>query len=323
MSAFINGLQKVMAVGMLGISPELALENTNILGYDQAQYTTDFNRLRADLSLSHEKYQDVVGKVIVDNKTRYTASPGSLQNKTSVYRAYVQYRGMKHFWSAGRQRIPLGVGRIWNPIDLFNPVDSEAVEPDERTGMESLRYEYAFSELSNLDATLARDKAAMRIKGYLEYADVALVGLVDEENDRDIIGWELAGRLPNTGIELRSEGGSFHDRSSGERHTEFIIGAEYGFANSLTLLGEYKFSDEDAGDYLGAMLSYQPAMLWVCSMIGITSLEDSSGFVAPSVGYSLSDEMTLGLGAFLYYGDEEEIFGSAADRYYLRWFVHF
>ncbi|MCI5143155.1 MAG: hypothetical protein D3909_15800, partial [Candidatus Electrothrix sp. ATG1] len=68
MSAFINGLQKVMAVGLLGISPELALENTNILGYDQAQYTTDFNRLRADLSLSHEKYQDVVGKVIVDNK---------------------------------------------------------------------------------------------------------------------------------------------------------------------------------------------------------------------------------------------------------------
>ncbi|MCI5143282.1 MAG: hypothetical protein D3909_16465, partial [Candidatus Electrothrix sp. ATG1] len=208
-------------------------------------------------------------------------------------------------------------------IDLFNPVDSQAVEPDERVGTESLRYEYAFSELSNLDATLARDKAAMRIKGYLEYADVALVGLVDEANDRDIIGWELAGRLPETGIELRSEGGSFHDRSSGERHTEFIVGAEYGFAKSLTLLGEYKFSDEEAGDYLGAMLSYQPAMLWTCSLLGIASLEDSSGFVAPSVGYSLSDEMTLSLGAFLYYGDEEDIFGGAADRYYLRWFVHF
>ncbi|MCW5202732.1 hypothetical protein VU10_03470 [Desulfobulbus sp. US1] len=323
MSEFINRLHKVLAFGMLGISPELGLENTNIAGYDELHHFTDFNRLRAELTLEHEEYSDIVGRVIVDNKTRYTATPDSLGNKTSVYRAYLQYKGLKHFWSAGKQRIPLGVGRIWNPVDVFNPVDPEAVEPDERIGTESLRYEYAFTELSNLDVTLARDKAAMRIKGYLEYVDAALIGLVDEDNDQDIVGWELAGRLPETGIELRSEGGSFHDRSSGERHTEFIVGAEYGFANSLTLLGEYKFSDEDEGDYLGGMLSYQPAMLWACGLLGVTSLEDSSGFVAPSLEYSLSDEMTLGLGAFLYYGDEEDTFGTAADHYYLRWFVYF
>uniref|UniRef100_UPI004056F7AF hypothetical protein n=1 Tax=Candidatus Electrothrix sp. TaxID=2170559 RepID=UPI004056F7AF len=322
MNAFTEKIQQVVAVGLLGISPELVLENTNILGYDQ-DHGTDFNRLRAELRLEHEEHPDFFAKLLVDNKTSYTSSPDSLQNKTSVYRAYVQYRGVKHFWSVGKQRIPLGVGRIWNPIDVFNPVDAEAVEPDEREGTESLRYEYAFTELSNLDATLARDKGAMRIKGYLEYADIALVGLVDEENARDIIGWELAGRLPNTGVELRSEGGSFHDRSSGKRYTEFIVGAEYGFANSLTLLGEYKFSDEGQGDYLGGMMSYQPAMLWICSLLAVNSLEDGSGFVAPSVEYSLSDEMTLNLGAFLYYGDEGDIFGEAADRYYLRWFVHF
>lgn len=310
-------------MGLLGISPELALENTNILGYDQNQYGTDFNRLRAELRLEHEEHPDFFAKLIVDNKTLYTSSPDSLQNRTSLYRASLQYRGSEHFWSVGKQRIPLGVGRIWNPIDVFNPVDVEAVETDEREGTESLRYEYAFTELSNLDATLARDKAAMRIKGYLEYADIALVGLIDEENDRDIIGWELAGEILDTGIELRSEGGSFHDRTSGERHTEFIVGAEYGFANSLTLLAEYKFSDEEAGDYLGGSLRFQPGLLWVCSLLGVNSLEDGSGFVAPSVEYSLSDDMTLNLGAFLYYGDEGEIFGWAADRYYLRWFVHF
>ncbi len=177
MSAFINGLQRVMAVGLLGISPEPALENTNILGYDQARYSTDFNRLRAELRLEHEQYPDIFVKLLVDNKTRYTASPDSLHNTTSIYRGYLQYRGVKHFWSVGKQRIPLGVGRIWNPIDVFNPVDAQAVEPDERKGTESLRYEYAFTDLSNLDATLAEEKAAMRIKGYLEYADAALVGL--------------------------------------------------------------------------------------------------------------------------------------------------
>lgn len=319
MSAFTE----LFLAGLLGISPELALENTNILSYDQEQYTADFNRLRADLSLSHEDHPDVIGKVIVDNKTRFTASPDSLGNKTSIYRAYLQYRGEKHFWSAGRQRIPLGVGRIWNPVDVFNPVDSEAVEPDEREGTESLRYEYALSELANLDATLARDKAAVRLKGYLEYVDAALVGLRDEDNDRDIIGWELAGQLLGTGVELRSEGGSFHDRASGERYTEFIVGGEYGFADSLTLLAEYKFSDQEQGDSLGGIMSYQPAMLWTCSLLAVASLEDGSGFLAPSVEYSLSNEMTLSAGAFLYYGDEADSFGSAVDRYYLRWFVHF
>ncbi len=323
MSAFIEKIQQVVAVGMLGISPELALENTNILGYDQDQYGTDFNRLRAELRLEHEEHPDLFAKLIVDNKTQYTSSPDSLQNTTSIYRASLQYRGVEHFWSVGKQRIPLGVGRIWNPIDVFNPVDSESVEPDEREGTESLRYEYAINDLSNLDATLARRKAAIRIKGFLEYGDLALVGLVDEENDRDIIGWELEGEILETGIELRSEGGSFHDRTSGERHTEFIVGAEYGFVNSLTLLAEYKFSDEDEGDYLGGSLRLQPGLLWVCSLLAINSLEDGSGFVAPSVEYSLSDDMTLNLGAFLYYGDDEDIFGEGADRYYLRWFVHF
>ncbi len=323
MSAFTEKIQQVMAVGLLGISPELVLENTNILGYDQDQYGTDFNRIRAELRLEHEEYSDLFAKVLVDNKSQYTTSPDSLQNTTSIYRAYLQYRGTQHFWSVGKQRIPLGVGRIWNPIDVFNPVDSEAVEPDEREGTESLRYEYAFTDLSNMDLTLAHEQAALRVKGYLDYADVALVVLVDEENDRDIIGWELAGQLPKTGIELRSEGGSFHDRTSGERHTEFIVGAEYGFANSLTLLAEYKFSDEDEGDYLGGSLRFQPALLWVCNLLAINSLEDGSGFVAPSLEYSLSDEMTLNLGAFLYYGDEEDVFGEGADRYYLRWFVHF
>ncbi|MCI5146277.1 MAG: hypothetical protein D3923_12290 [Candidatus Electrothrix sp. AR3] len=318
MSGYVN----LLLAGLLGISPELALENTNIIGYDQGQDFSDLNRLRADLTLEHEQYPDLGGKLIIDNKTKYTASPDSLQNRTSIYRGYLQYRGTTHFWSVGRQRIPLGVGRIWNPIDVFNPIDSEAVEPDERLGTESIRYEYALNELSNLDATLAQGKGAVRLKGFLDAADVALIGLWDE-GDQDIIGWELAGQLLETGIEVRSEGGSFHNRSSGERHTEFILGAEYGFPNSLTLLAEYKYSDEDGSDYLAGLASVQPALLWSCSLLLLSNLNDQSGFIAPSVQYSLSDEMTLHAGAFIYYGDEEDAFGTAEERYFLRWFVHF
>ncbi|NOQ46037.1 MAG: hypothetical protein GQ559_05115, partial [Desulfobulbaceae bacterium] len=226
------------------------------------------------------------------------------------------------FWSVGKQRIPLGVGRIWNPIDVFNPIDSEAIETDERIGTDSIRYEYAMSDLSNIDATVAQGKGEMRVKGFFEYADVGMVGLWDEDADQDIIGWELEGQLLETGIELRSEGGSFHYRGTGERHTEFIVGAEYGFANSLTLLGEYNYSDETKIDYIGAQANYQPAMLWFCNLLVVTNLDDNSSFVAPSVEYSLSDEMTISAGAFFYYGGDDDEFGLVPNRYYLRWFVH-
>jgi len=344
----MSGFANVLLAGLLGIVPDLAVENTNVVGYEEIRYTVDYNRLRADLTLEHEKYTDFVGKLIVDNQTLYTTRPSCLQNKTSIYRAYLQYRGMKHFWSVGKQRIPLGVGRIWNPIDIFNPINVEAIEVEERIGTDAIRYEYALGELSYIDVTVARDKGAVEVKGYLKDVDVGLVGLWDEDADQfftdrglddqlpgtgierldegssqDIIGWEIEGELPETGIELRSEGGSFHNRESGERHTEFIVGAEYGFENSLTLLGEYKYSDETGIDHFGAQANYQPAMLWICNLLVITNLDDQSGFVSPFLEYSLSDEMTLSAGAFFYFGGDDDEFGREPDRYYLRWFVHF
>jgi hypothetical protein len=342
------GFVNVLMAGLLNLSPDLALENTNIFGYGDVNYTVDYNRFRADLSLEHEKYTDFAGKLIVDNETLYTTKPSSLQNKTSIYRAYIQYRGRKHFWSVGKQRIPLGVGRIWNPIDVFNPIDAEAIEIDERIGTDSIRYEYAVSELSGINVTVAKDKGMIEVKGYLEYADVGLVGLWDEDVDQyiidweherqlpgnriefpdekgrqDIIGWEIEGQLQETGIELRSEGGSFHNRNTGERYTEFMVGAEYGFVNSLTLLGEYRFSDKTGLDYLGSRLSFQPSMLWICNVLAVVNLDDNSGFAAPSLEYSLSDEMTLNAGAFIYFGGDDDEFGQEPNRYYLRWFVHF
>lgn len=181
----MSGIPELLLAGVLSISPELALENTNIAGYDRAHLSTDYNRIRAELSLSHEQYSNLAATLIVDNETSYTTSPNELDNELSLYRAYGQYQGERHFWSIGKQRIPLGVGRIWNPIDVFNPVDVQAVETDERSGTDAIRYEYALSELSNLDLTIADGKAAIRLKGYLEYADIGLIVLQDNGNDQN------------------------------------------------------------------------------------------------------------------------------------------
>jgi hypothetical protein len=309
--------------GLLALTPQFALENTNIAGYDADAHFLDLNRLRADIMVAPEEHVGFAARLQIDNNTLYVEQPSDFTNDTSIYRGYLEYRGATHFWTLGRQRIPLGVGRVWNPIDIFNPIDSQSVEPEERIGTEALRYEYAMSRLANLDLTVSRDKGEARIKGYLDVADVALVGLYDNEAHLDIIGWELEGELFDTGIELRSEGGGFHDRDTGSRSTSFIAGAEYGFANSLTLLGEYLYDDETMTDNMAVSVSFQPRILWTVTCLAVQDLDDHSFFISPAVEYSAGDEMTVIAGAFLYHGGNTDAYGGFPDRIYVRWFVHF
>jgi hypothetical protein len=312
-----------MFAPLLALDFNYGIENTNILSYNEATYTLDFNRLRLETTLEHKEYEPLLARLIIDNETRYSSQQKHTTNKIKIYRAYLEFAGEKHFMVLGRQRVPFGVGRIWNPIDVFNPIDSFSIETAERKGTDALRYEYAMSDLSNLDITVSKEKSAVRVKGFLQYADLALVGVVDSKNDRNIIGYEAAGELFETKIELRSEGGSFYDRNTGERYTEFIFGADYGFKNSFTILGEYRYNDKIKTDYFGTSLSYQPTPLIVLTLLNITQLKDQSSFTAPSIEYSLSDDMTLRCGAFFYNGGDTDEFGSVPDSYYLNFYVHF
>ncbi len=302
---------------------DYSLENTNIAAYRQKQRFTDDNRLRLQLQVESEKIPQLTASLKVDNNTGFNQEDSGLDNDVRLYRGYIEYATDSHLLRVGRQRIPFGVGRIWNPIDIFNPIDVTAIEPGEREGTDSLRYEYAISDLAGFDLTLAEDRWAARLKGFLGFADMALVTVIDDDRDLIIVGWELEGELASTGIELRSEGGSFYSRSMEEAHTELIIGAEYGFANSLTLLLEYSFNDDPDVDQLGIILSYQLSPLLQASILALTNLEDHSRLLAPTISYSLSDEMTLTTGFFFHDGENGTSFGNMEDMVFLKWFIHF
>ena len=96
-----------------------------------------------------------------------------------LYRLYGGYADERHRVSAGLQKISMGVGRIWNPTDLFNPKNPLALEPDEVDGVFALAYTYAPGTLSQIGAVAAQRadgsfKYAARAKGYLSVADAAL-----------------------------------------------------------------------------------------------------------------------------------------------------
>ncbi|MEJ2669875.1 MAG: hypothetical protein P8077_06355, partial [Gammaproteobacteria bacterium] len=96
---------------------------------------------------------------------------------------------------------------------------------------------------TELAGRIGNFQAKIREGDFLEYADVALVGLWDEERERDIIGWELEGQLMETGIELRSEGGIF--RVSFENTPENFTLICYNTQGKIVYLKEIKNTETD------------------------------------------------------------------------------
>lgn len=282
-------------------------------------------------------------------------TPFEIQSKTfdysegemyaRLYRLYGGYADESHRISLGIQKVSMGVGRIWNPTDLFNPKNPLALEPDEVRGAFALAYTYSPSSLSQMSVVSAmrEDKSfkhAGRIKGYLTVADAALN--VIHAEDVTMIGYELEGELMTTGIELRSEGGWFKDKLLDKTFIQALVGADYGFENSLAIALEWLHTSRTfepelllgipsgtpnnlvrSRDYAGISGSYELDPLLYGALSAIISAKDGSFYLSPSVRYSLDDDMTLVLGALLHGGEDESEFGNYGQTYYLNFKVTF
>jgi len=261
---------------------------------------------------------------------------GNGEYYAQLYRLYGGYVDEKHRISFGLQKISMGVGRIWNPTDLFNPKNPLALEPDEVFGAYSLLYSYSISQLSELTVIAAKRsnksfKYAGRIKGYLDVVDIALNAV--KSDDMTMIGYELEGEFYESGIELRNEGGWFEDKLLGKKYYQAIFGADYAFENSLILTTEWLYSSKNyqenfspkvapnnllnSRNYLGVNLSYQFDSLLYGSLSHILNTDDKSSYVTPVLSYSLSDDALLGIGMMYYRGKYGSEFGDLKETYYL------
>ena len=303
-------------------SNTIETDNTNILSKTNGGSLSNYNRFRIYGTFDHDSYSDILLKVIVDNENRYNISKTNNKNSTDIYRAYLKYADETSLIVIGKQRIPFGVGRIWNPTDIFNPIDAAAIETDQRIGTDSIRYEYALSELSNIDMTVSKDKYAFRIKGYLAYADTALIALKDNKNDTKTFGYEFAGELFETNIEFRSEGG-YKLVKEGKDYYELIAGIDYSFENSLSLLGEYRYDDLLSQDQFASTISYELTTLSKINFLGIKNIDDKSTLLSVRFDYSVADDITFDTGVYLYRGNKFTRYGDMDNSFFAKLYIHF
>ena len=232
----------VAATALWGGSFESAVENSNFtlslpLDSSGERVWYNYNRLRGIFHLREENWfltgigdidnhlgQDfihspeyaAISLLEPDTPFRIQSDPyryGEGEVMAQLYRLYGGYADETHRLSVGVQKVSFGVGRIWNPTDLFNPKNPYALEPDEVYGMFGASYTYSFGDLSQVSAVAAQRadhsfKYAGRIKSNVGFVDMALSGV--SADDMGMIGYEIEGELYDTGIELRSEGGWFN-----------------------------------------------------------------------------------------------------------------
>jgi hypothetical protein len=321
---------------------EYRVENSNI--QISEAYAYNYNRLRLDTSYNAGEYFakfiadgvnyygehlldsaefDLLQDIKADTPFAIRSSSNTYENGTSyakIHRAYGGYEDDKMRITFGLQNITMGVGRFWNPTDIFNPKNIYAIEIDETFPVLALSYTRHLSQMSDLSVvcSVKEDdslKYAARLKGFLEYGDAALSVIYSDFTK--MLGYELEANLFDTGIEIRSEGAYISSKlTNDEDEREFfqaILGAEYGFVNGINLTFESlynskKFQESDlllnldseilqnmktSKIYAGLGASYAFNIFLDGSLTYIESFDDYKPFISASLNYTLNDYNTF------------------------------
>lgn len=276
----------------------------------------------------------------------YNYDGGSAYAK--IYRIYGGYEDEKNRILAGLINVPIGVGRIWTPSNIFNPKNSFALESDEVFGVFGVLYTKHLSDTSHLSIVTSQkaDHSFKYAAIYKMFIGLSEIGVnIVSSNDTKMISYEIEANLFDTGVEVRSEGAYVKNTFSDDKEFfQAIFGADYGFVNGVSVIGEILYSsDKFSKDeqilnldseiypnlvgshlYTALSLSYSFNIFLDGSLLYIESFnEKNSRFISPSLRYTLNDYNSFTLGAMLYKGSKNSEFENLQNSYYLKWFFSF
>jgi hypothetical protein len=333
----------------------------------QEPYTLDLNRLR--LELKGKPAELITIDVQYDNEVllgsylrtaqfqiQKEQKPDQYWKGQSVYVDHSSYYGRQRIYRGtatatagdtdvrfGRQRITWGTGRFWSPLDLLNPYSPTQLEREERVGVDALLVEQKLGPLSRVSAVYAPShdsgNASTAVRGHANYSGVDLSAVGGKFRRDHVYGIDLAGQVGTAGVcgelmHARPETGSAYERA--------VVGADYAFANTLTLSAElyyngagasekrdYDFSALFAGRiqnvgrrYVGVYAGYELTPLLKSNNYLVSNLGDSSWYFSPSLVYSIRTNVDLAGGVQFFRGAGDSEYGRFNDLYYVQaqWF---
>lgn len=262
------------------------------------------------------------------------ASGDRLVARHRIYRAMATWAGRSTDVKVGRQRIPLGTGFFWSPMDLLNPIDPTRLERDYRAGADAVLVQQKLGALARVDAvyvpatTRLKAVAAGYVHGNVRGADYSV--LAGRFRGDDAVGSDVAFSVNGLGI----RGEATLTRTAGNsRFARALLGADYGFENSLTLTGEAYYNGQGASDqaqydfpalvsgrvlslarwYGAVAASYQLTPLLKIAGYGVLNADDGSAVLWPRLEWSVRTNVDVAIGIQRFGGSDASEYGRFAN----------
>ena len=122
------------------LSPELNLSDILIVHVDYDNEIISGNYLKSREFDAFWRYPESNDLFDLSWEPYYTED---LYYRTKIHRAYAKLSVEDLTVTVGRQLIRFGSGRLWNPLDILNPISPMSIESvEEREGESALRMEY-------------------------------------------------------------------------------------------------------------------------------------------------------------------------------------
>jgi hypothetical protein len=258
-----------------------------------------------------------------------TTAQGHWKGMALIDRLYVRFDIAGVDILAGRQRIAWGVGRVWSPTDLFNPLNPAVLGKFEKDGADAVLARVTFGAFSDVSFVLnggrnpSRLNAGFRVRELVSEAALSAVGAFFD--DRLVAGGDITIDVFDAGVRLEGIV-SYGKRgiSSAETYSNIVVGIDNQFTSRLYGMVEYFYNgrgETDRSRYLSLLLllqdgellglgrhllalqaSYLVHPLATVSLTAVRNLDDESMMLSPQVLWSATDNISVSLGGQYFTG---------------------
>ena len=268
-------------------------------------------------------------------------SAGSFALFHNLDRLCLAWHGTAADVCIGRQPIAWGSARVINPTDVLAPFMFNALDQEDRAGVDAVRLRIATGALAELDLGIVCGEDAdrhdsaffCRSKWYVAQTDAAL--LLMGFRDHFLLGLDLARAIGDAGVWLEGAWGKtgVFDRSGrgdGEEWLGISVGMDTQLMSDTYGFLEYHYNSAGASrprdyaalfagspytdgavylmgrHYLGAGLTYQVTPLLTFRSTLLATACDRSFSIAPQIDYNAAQDVYLSAGASIGIGPGPE-----------------